>query len=86
MSMTMSNTKAELLAAYTALCADAQAQRHAIKELREQLCMAQSAPTLPLGKATHTAYYAYVRQCRDVAKQRGLRVATYKTFDAWSAS
>ena len=84
--ITMSNTKAEILAAYTAVCADAQAQRHTIKALREDLCLAQNPPLLPTGKATHTAYYDYVRTCRNTAKQRGLRVATYKTFSAWSAS
>lgn len=82
--ITMSNTKAQLFAAYTAVCADAQAQLHTIKALREDLCMAQSAPVLPQGKAVHASYYDYVRSCR--VAQRGQRVCTYKSFAQWSAA
>ena len=80
----MSNTKAQLFAAYTAACADAQAQLHTIRALRDDLAMAQSAPTLPAGKAPHVAYYDYVRECR--VAQRDQRVCSYKSFAQWSAA
>lgn len=82
--ITMSNTKAEILAAYNAVCADAQAQRHTIKALREDLYMAQQPPLLPPGKAAHSAYFDYVRNQRTL--QRGRHVITYKTFAQWSAA
>lgn len=84
--ITTKSTKAEILAAYHAVCADAQVQRHTIKSLREDLCMAQQQPLLPPGRAVHTSYYDYVRACRGEAKQRGDRVCSYKTFAQWSAA
>ena len=80
----MSNTKAQLFAAYTAVCADARRLAHDNNELRGDLCMAQSAPTLPAGRAPHAAYYDYVRTQR--LAQRGQRVCSYKTFTQWSAA
>ena len=80
----MSNTKAQLFAAYTALDAEAVAQRHTICALRDDLAMAQSAPLLPHGKPTHAAYYDYVRSERTA--QRGQRVCSYKTYTQWSAA
>ena len=80
------STKTELVAHLAMLGQQLQAQRHTIKALREDLCMAQNQPLLPRGKATHTSYYDYVRQCRMEAKQRGQRVVTYKTFAQWSAA
>lgn len=84
--ITARSTKAEILAAYTAVCADAQAQLHTIRALRDDLAMAQQPSLLPAGKATHAAYFDYLRDCRNDAKQRGLRVTTYKTFGAWAQS
>lgn len=82
--ITARSTKAEILAAYTAVCADAQAQLHTIRALRDDLAMAQQPSLLPTGRATHQAYYDYLRTQRSEAKQRGLRVTTYKTYDAWA--
>ena len=84
-TITIKSTKAELFTAYTAVCADAQAQRHAIKELKDDLFMAKSRPALPQGKALHVAYYTYVAQCRIDAKASRIRVVSYMTFSDWVA-
>ena len=80
----MSNTKAQLFAAYNEACADAHILRHTIKALRDDLCMAQQPTLLPQGKSSHTAYYDYVRTQR--LAQRKQPVCTYKTFAQWSAA
>ena len=84
-TVTIKSTKSELFAAYTAVCADAQAQRHAIKSLKDDLLMAQSRPALPQGKALHVAYYTYIAQCRINAKLARVRVVSYMTFNDWVA-
>lgn len=80
------STKAELFAAYNTACADAQAQRHTVRALRDDLAMAQQPSLLPATKAAHQSYYDYLRAQRMEAKQRGQRVCTYKTFEQWRAA
>ena len=84
-TITIKSTKAELFTAYTAVCADAQAQRHAIKELKDDLFMAKSCPALPQGKALHTAYYTYIASRRLEARSANIRVVSYMTFNDWVA-
>lgn len=81
-ALTLKSSKAEIFAAYSAASAEVQAQRHAIKALREELAMAQSRPLLPQGRDLHAAYYVYVAQQRVEARN----VTAYKTFPDWCAT
>lgn len=86
MSITAKSTKAQLLSHIATQDADLLAQGHTIRALRDELSMARSQPALPLGRATHAAYYQYVAEQRLVARTAGLRVCSYKTFAQWSAA
>ena len=80
----MSNTKAQLFAAYTAACADAQAQLHTIRALRDDLAMAQpvSKPVAPIYKD----YLVALRDSNRVAFAAGARHNPFPSFATWSAA
>lgn len=82
----MSNTKAQLLAAYTTVVAESLAQGHTIRALRDELAMAQpvNAPVKrAIDQDLRTRYYAYVNKCR--ASQTS-HVKSYLSLSAWSQS
>lgn len=85
-TITSKSTKAQLLVHIASQDAALLAQGHTIRALRDELSMAQSRPTLPLGRDTHAAYYRYVAEQRLVARTAGLRVCSYKTYAQWSAA
>lgn len=82
--ITARSTKAELLAHIAVQDSKLLAFGRVVQNLRDDLSMSKSAPVLPLGAPTHTAYFDYVRACR--TQQRGQRVCTYKTYAQWSAA
>ena len=86
MSITAKSTKAQLLSHIASQDAELLAQGHTIRALRDELSMARSQPALPLGRATHAAYYQYVAEQRLVARTAGLRVCSYMTYAQWSGA
>ena len=80
----MSNTKAQLFAAYTASVATELHQLHTIRALREDLCMAQ-----PVAKPASPIYKDYLVALRDsnrVAFAAGARHNPFPSFATWSAA
>lgn len=83
---TMSNTKAQLFAAYTDAIADNLARGHTIRALRDELAMAQpvNAPAKGvIDQDLRTRYYAYVNKCR---ASQSTHVKSYLSLSAWSQS
>ena len=80
----MSNTKAQLLAAYTTVVAESLAQGHTIRALRDELAMAQ-----PVSKPATPAYKDYLVALRDsnrVAFASGAKHNPFPSFVTWCAA
>lgn len=81
-AVTLSSRKAEIFAAYTAACAEVQAQRHTIRDMRDRLAMsAQPALSFSDEQALRLRYYAYLKVSRAAQPSK---VKTIKSFSDWS--
>ena len=80
----MSNTKAQLFAAYTVVSAEALAQAHTIRALRDDLAMAQ--PVLKPVSPIYKDYLVALRDSNRIAFASGARHNPFPSFATWRAA